>query len=119
MVCLRELVDTEVSLDRETHQVLFSLDAPGVSIAVAFDPWVDDYVLPTALDELTKELDHAHEIGPNAAADLDLAADGGHASRILDQLKQAEKEIDDEEDADLIDRISERREELEEAGDNE
>jgi len=96
VVGLRDLVDTEVSLDRESHQVLVSLDAPGVSIAVAFDPWVDDDVLPTALDELAKEPGHAHEIGPNASADLDLAADGGHASHILDQPKQAEKDLDED-----------------------
>lgn len=115
---MKSVVDASVSLDRETHQVPVSLDAQRVAIAVAFDPWVDEYDLPTSLDEFSKELDLAHEIGPNAAANLDLASDGGLASRILDQLKQAEKELDEAEYADLIERINERREELEQKGDD-
>ena len=134
---MRETVETEVSLHRETHQVLVSLDAPGVAIAVAFDPWVDDYVLPGALDELEKELDHAHAVGPNRAAELDLLVDGGddedcdegdpepakrregetpdvdnHARRTAEGLRRLAEDVDDEE---IAEKARERADELEES----
>ena len=130
---MRETIETEVSLDRETHQVLVSLDAPGVAIAVAFDPWVDDYVLPIALDELGKELQHAHAVGPNRAAELDLIVDGGddgdewnpqpaklregetpdvdnHARRNAETLRRLADDLDDNE---LAEKALDRADELE------
>ena len=133
---MRETIETEVSLDRETHQVLVALEAPGVSIAVAFDPWVDDYVLPGALEEIAKELDHAHAVGPNRAAELDLTVDGGdddgeedewnpqpaklregetpdvdnHARRNAEALRQLADDVDDDE---LAEKARDRADDLE------
>ena len=58
MVPVSETVETEVSIDRETHQVLVSVNAPGVLIAVAFEPRIDDDILPTAVDELGRRDEH-------------------------------------------------------------
>lgn len=116
---------SSVSIDRETHQVLVSIDGP-VSIVAALPPYLEREEIVGAIDELAKELDHALALGPELAAAVDLTGDGGddsekeeewnpepaklregetpdvsgHARRNAEQLRIAERALQEENDDD-------------------